>query len=91
MHVSNKEIAKICLSRKPKFRDTKLLLAMKFKQLENLRSIIQAKQEQLSEFAFLFLIFNVLIWLNVKCCLLILFLQQKDIVFMMLGGVSCRR
>ncbi|XP_034404891.1 vacuolar protein sorting-associated protein 37D-like [Cyclopterus lumpus] len=49
MHVSNKELAKIGLSQKPKFRDAKLLLAMKFKQLENLRSIIQAKQEQLAE------------------------------------------
>ncbi|XP_068571482.1 vacuolar protein sorting-associated protein 37D-like isoform X2 [Cebidichthys violaceus] len=49
IQVSNKEIAKIGLSQKPKFRDAKLLLAMKYKQLENLRSIIQAKQEQIAE------------------------------------------
>ncbi|XP_054462221.1 vacuolar protein sorting-associated protein 37D-like [Anoplopoma fimbria] len=47
--LSNKEIAKIGLSQKPKFRDAKLLLAMKYKQLENIRSIIQAKQELIAE------------------------------------------
>lgn len=50
MQVSNKEIAKKGLSQKPKFRDTKLLLAMKYRLLENLRSIIQAKQEHIGEF-----------------------------------------
>ncbi|KAL6115915.1 vps37d [Pungitius sinensis] len=49
MQVSNKEIAKIGLSQKPKFRDTKLLLAMKYRLLENLKSIIQVKQEQIAE------------------------------------------
>uniref|UniRef100_A0A4W6DNY9 VPS37 C-terminal domain-containing protein n=1 Tax=Lates calcarifer TaxID=8187 RepID=A0A4W6DNY9_LATCA len=51
MLVSNHRLAKINLSQKPKFRDAKLLLAMRYKELEKLRSIIQAKQEQLGEFA----------------------------------------
>ncbi|XP_068440280.1 vacuolar protein sorting-associated protein 37D-like [Clinocottus analis] len=49
LHVHNKEIAKIGLYQKPKFRDAKLLLAMKYKHLDNLRCIIQAKQEQIAE------------------------------------------
>ncbi|XP_029302767.1 vacuolar protein sorting-associated protein 37D-like [Cottoperca gobio] len=49
MLVSNKTLAKLGLSQKPKFRDAKLLLAVKYKELENIRSIIQAKQEQLAE------------------------------------------
>ncbi|GAA6225787.1 vacuolar protein sorting-associated protein 37D-like isoform X2 [Lates japonicus] len=49
MLVSNHRLAKINLSQKPKFRDAKLLLAMRYKELEKLRSIIQAKQEQLAE------------------------------------------
>lgn len=50
MLVSNQIIAKVGLSQKAKFRDAKLLLAMKYKELENIRSIIQAKHEQLGEF-----------------------------------------
>ncbi|XP_034723319.1 vacuolar protein sorting-associated protein 37D-like [Etheostoma cragini] len=50
MLVSNQIIAKVGLSQKPKFRDAKLLLAMKYKELENIRSIIKAKHEQLGEF-----------------------------------------
>ncbi|XP_035009401.1 vacuolar protein sorting-associated protein 37D [Hippoglossus stenolepis] len=46
--VSNQRLAKFSLSQKPKFRDAKLLLAMKYKELERRRSIIQAKQEQLA-------------------------------------------
>lgn len=49
MLVSNQKLAKVALSQKPQFRDAKLLLAMKYKELEKLRSIIQAKQEQLGE------------------------------------------
>ncbi|XP_045930057.1 vacuolar protein sorting-associated protein 37D-like isoform X4 [Micropterus dolomieu] len=45
--LSNQKMAKISLSQKTQFRDAKLLLAMKYKELEKLRSIIQAKQEQL--------------------------------------------
>ena len=48
--MSNQKVAKASLSQKPKFRDTKLLLAMKYKELEKLRSITQAKQEKLGEF-----------------------------------------
>ncbi|XP_067451221.1 vacuolar protein sorting-associated protein 37D-like isoform X1 [Thunnus thynnus] len=47
--VSNQKLAKASLSQKPKFRDAKLLLAMKYRELEKFRSIIQAKQEQLAE------------------------------------------
>ncbi|XP_030599529.1 vacuolar protein sorting-associated protein 37D-like [Archocentrus centrarchus] len=47
--ISNQKLAKVSLSQKPRFRDAKLLLAMKYKELEKLRSIIQAKQEQLAE------------------------------------------
>ncbi|XP_022063859.2 vacuolar protein sorting-associated protein 37B-like [Acanthochromis polyacanthus] len=47
--VSNQKLAKASLSQKPKLRDAKLLLAMKYRELEKLRSIIQAKQEQLAE------------------------------------------
>ncbi|XP_032363217.1 vacuolar protein sorting-associated protein 37D [Etheostoma spectabile] len=50
MLVSNQIMAKVGLSQKPKFKDAKLLLAMKYKELENIRSIIQAKHEQLGEF-----------------------------------------
>ncbi|XP_019129997.2 vacuolar protein sorting-associated protein 37B [Larimichthys crocea] len=49
MLLSNQKLAKVCLSQKPTFRDAKLLLAMKYKELEKVRSIIQAKQEQLAE------------------------------------------
>ncbi|XP_059187724.1 vacuolar protein sorting-associated protein 37D-like [Centropristis striata] len=49
MLVSNQKLAKVSLSQKKFFRDAKLLLAMKYKDLGNLRSIIQAKQEQLAE------------------------------------------
>ncbi|XP_051253402.1 vacuolar protein sorting-associated protein 37D-like isoform X2 [Dicentrarchus labrax] len=49
MLVSNQKMAKVGLSHKPQFRDAKLLLAMKYKELEKLRSIIQVKQEQLAE------------------------------------------
>ncbi|KAK5868847.1 hypothetical protein PBY51_009824 [Eleginops maclovinus] len=49
MLLSNTKLAKVALSQKPKFRDAKLLLAMKYKELENTRRIIQAKQEQLVE------------------------------------------
>ncbi|KAI9544845.1 hypothetical protein NQZ68_042155 [Dissostichus eleginoides] len=49
MLLSNQKSAKVALSQKPKFRDAKLLLAMKYKELENIQSIIQAKQEQLAE------------------------------------------
>ncbi|XP_072247789.1 vacuolar protein sorting-associated protein 37D-like isoform X1 [Leuresthes tenuis] len=49
MLVSNQKLAKASLSQKPRFRDTKLLLAMKYKELEKLRSITQAKQEKLAE------------------------------------------
>ncbi|KAI3354122.1 hypothetical protein L3Q82_018672 [Scortum barcoo] len=49
MLVSNQKLAKVALSQKPQFRDAKLLLALKYKELEKLRSIIQAKQEQLAE------------------------------------------
>lgn len=54
MLVSNQRLAKASLSQKPKFRDAKLLLAMKYKELGKRRSIIQAKQEQLGEFLNLF-------------------------------------
>ncbi|XP_008279183.1 vacuolar protein sorting-associated protein 37D-like [Stegastes partitus] len=47
--VSNQKLAKVSLSQKPNFRDAKLLLAMKYRELEKLRSIVQAKQEQLAE------------------------------------------
>ncbi|KAG8001857.1 Vacuolar protein sorting-associated protein 37B [Nibea albiflora] len=47
--LSNQKLAKVCLSQKPTFRDAKLLLAVKYKELDKLRSIIQAKQEQLAE------------------------------------------
>ena len=50
MLVSNQRLARVTLSQNPKFRDAKLLLAMKYKELDQLRSIIQAKQEQLGEF-----------------------------------------
>ncbi|KAL7401084.1 hypothetical protein ABVT39_022657 [Epinephelus coioides] len=49
MLVSNQKLAKVCLSQKPKFRDTKLILAMKYKELEELQSLVQVKQEQLAE------------------------------------------
>lgn len=49
MLVSNQKLAKVSLSQKPQFRDVKLLLAMRYKELDKLRSIIQAKQEQLGE------------------------------------------
>ncbi|XP_044058511.1 vacuolar protein sorting-associated protein 37D-like isoform X2 [Siniperca chuatsi] len=48
MLLSNQKLAKVGLSQKPQFRDAKLLLAMKYKEVEKLRSIIQAKQEQLA-------------------------------------------
>ncbi|XP_004558283.1 vacuolar protein sorting-associated protein 37D [Maylandia zebra] len=47
--ISNQNLAKVNLSQKPKFRDAKLLLAVKYKELKKLRSIIQAKQDQLAE------------------------------------------
>lgn len=50
MLASNRKLAKVSLSKKPAFRDSKLLLAKKYKELETLRSIIEAKQEQLGEF-----------------------------------------
>ena len=53
MLLSNQKTAKVALSQKPKFRDAKLLLAMKYKELENIQSIIQAKQEQLGETLYL--------------------------------------
>lgn len=56
MQVSNHKLAKVGLSHKPAFRDAKLLLAMKYRELGKLRSIIQAKQEQLGEFLNLFCI-----------------------------------
>ncbi|CAK6966725.1 vacuolar protein sorting-associated protein 37D-like isoform X1 [Scomber scombrus] len=49
MLLSNQKLAKETLSQKSKFKDAKLLLAMKYQELEKLRSIIQAKQEQLAE------------------------------------------
>lgn len=49
MLASNQNLARVGLSHKPTFRDAKLLLAMKYKELDKLRSIIQAKQEQLGE------------------------------------------
>ncbi|XP_030296566.1 uncharacterized protein LOC115595872 [Sparus aurata] len=49
MLLSNQKLAKVSLSQKPQFRDAKLLLAMRYKELDKLRSIIQAKQEQLAE------------------------------------------
>ncbi|XP_042341952.1 vacuolar protein sorting-associated protein 37D-like [Plectropomus leopardus] len=49
MLVSNERLAKVSLSQKPKFRDAKLILAMKYKELEKLRSLIQVKQEKLVE------------------------------------------
>ncbi|XP_051253401.1 vacuolar protein sorting-associated protein 37D-like isoform X1 [Dicentrarchus labrax] len=58
MLVSNQKMAKVGLSHKPQFRDAKLLLAMKYKELEKLRSIIQVKQEQLGEFCLFSVIFN---------------------------------
>lgn len=50
MAISNQRLAKVNLSQKPKFRDAKFLLAMKYRELGKLRSLIQAKQEQLGEF-----------------------------------------
>lgn len=50
MLISNQRLAKLSLSQKPKFRDAKLLLAMKYKELGKLKSLIQAKQEQLGKF-----------------------------------------
>nr|XP_046245493.1 vacuolar protein sorting-associated protein 37B-like [Scatophagus argus] len=47
--VSNQKLAKVGLSQKPTFRDAKLLLAMKYKELEKLRSLIQAKHEKLAD------------------------------------------
>ncbi|XP_071352500.1 vacuolar protein sorting-associated protein 37D-like [Trachinotus anak] len=47
--ISNQKLAKVSLSQKPKFRDARLLLAMKYKEMEKLRNLIQAKQEQLAE------------------------------------------
>ncbi|XP_070685459.1 vacuolar protein sorting-associated protein 37D-like [Pempheris klunzingeri] len=49
MLVSNQKLAKVALSHKQTFRDAKLVLAKKYRELEKLRSIIQAKQEQLAE------------------------------------------
>ncbi|XP_041796810.1 vacuolar protein sorting-associated protein 37D-like [Chelmon rostratus] len=49
MLLSNQKMAKVSLSQKPTFRNAKLLLAVKYKELEKLRGIIQAKQEQLAE------------------------------------------
>ncbi|XP_047449779.1 vacuolar protein sorting-associated protein 37D-like [Mugil cephalus] len=46
---SNQKMATVSLSLKPKFRDAKLLLSVKYKELDKLRSLIQAKQEQLAE------------------------------------------
>ncbi|CAG6000835.1 unnamed protein product [Menidia menidia] len=51
MLVSNKKLAKDNLSQKPKLRDAKLLLAMKYKELEKLRSLVQAKQERLEKYS----------------------------------------
>ncbi|KAM6933308.1 vacuolar protein sorting-associated protein 37D-like [Xenentodon cancila] len=50
MLVSNQKLAKASLSQKPKLRNAKLMLATKYKELEKLRSLIEAKREQLSEF-----------------------------------------
>ncbi|XP_061575632.1 vacuolar protein sorting-associated protein 37D-like [Cololabis saira] len=47
--VSNQKLAKASLSQKPKLRDAKLILATKYKELEKLRSLINAKREQLAE------------------------------------------
>lgn len=94
MLLSNQKLAKVSLSQKPTFRDAKLLLAVKYKELERLRNIIQAKQEQLGEF-----------W-NRLCissgCLNStaplppptahhFVLQQKNTACIMLSGVSWRR
>ncbi|XP_041851082.1 vacuolar protein sorting-associated protein 37A-like [Melanotaenia boesemani] len=49
MLISNQNLAKVSISQKPTFSDTKMLLAMKYKEVEKLRSITQAKQEQLAE------------------------------------------
>ncbi|XP_070761308.1 vacuolar protein sorting-associated protein 37D-like [Enoplosus armatus] len=49
MLLSNQKLAKVGLSQKPQFRDAKLLLAMKYKEVDKLRGVIQAKQEQLAE------------------------------------------
>ncbi|CAI5693185.1 unnamed protein product [Oreochromis niloticus] len=49
IRISNQKLAKVNLTQKPKFRDAKLLLAVKYKELKKLRSIIQAKQDQLAE------------------------------------------
>ncbi|KAM9734103.1 uncharacterized protein ACNS7B_015947 isoform 4-T4 [Menidia menidia] len=51
MLVSNKKLAKDNLSQKPKLRDAKLLLALKYKELEKLRSLVQAKQERLEKYS----------------------------------------
>ncbi|XP_028320151.1 vacuolar protein sorting-associated protein 37D-like [Gouania willdenowi] len=47
--ISNQKLAKANLSQQPKLRDTKLLLAVKYKELETLRNIVQVKQELLGE------------------------------------------
>ncbi|XP_030008605.1 vacuolar protein sorting-associated protein 37D-like isoform X3 [Sphaeramia orbicularis] len=49
MLLSNQKLAKSSLSQRPKFRDAKFLLAVKYKELEKLKNIIQAKQERLAE------------------------------------------
>lgn len=58
MLLSNQKMAKVSLSQKPTFRNAKLLLAVKYKELEKLRGIIQAKQEQLGEFWKILRFFN---------------------------------
>ncbi|XP_025753641.1 vacuolar protein sorting-associated protein 37B isoform X2 [Oreochromis niloticus] len=51
IRISNQKLAKVNLTQKPKFRDAKLLLAVKYKELKKLRSIIQAKQDQLEKYS----------------------------------------
>lgn len=49
MLVRNQKRARVSLLQRPEFRDTKLILAMKYEELDRLRNIIRAKQEQLGE------------------------------------------
>ncbi|XP_039987219.1 vacuolar protein sorting-associated protein 37D-like [Xiphias gladius] len=48
MLVSNRRLAEASLSQSPKFGDARLLLAVKYRELDRLRGVIRAKQEQLA-------------------------------------------
>ena len=50
--VSNHRLAKGSLLHQPTFRDRKMLLAMKYKELEKLLGNIRAKQSYLGKFDF---------------------------------------